>query len=493
MTPHNLLFILSDQHNRDTLGCYGHPLVQTPHLDGLAARGARFANAYTNCPICVPERASLATGRYVHRIGYWDNAFPYEGRIPSWGHRLIDQGHVCTSIGKLHYRSEDDNVGFTETRIPLNVVDGIGDVLGAIRDDIPVRAGSRPGVLNAGPGDSTYLRYDADIAAEATRWLRETAPTLAAPWMLFVSFVCPHPPFIAPQELFDLYPPEQIPIPVQNRPEEQPPHPALETIRQTMEYAEPFDDATIKRVTAAYYGACTWLDRQIGKVLEGLSQTGREGDTRIIYTTDHGESMGRRGLWGKFTMYEEAAAVPFLMAGPDVPAGRVVEEAVTLVDCFPTILEAIGARPEAEDGDLPGQSLWPLAMGTREDMRERPVFSEYHAVASRSASFMVREGRYKLIYYVGFPSQLFDLESDPQELRDLASEPAHAATVERLTARLHEILAPETPEEVDARAKRDQQLVIERHGGEEAVRARGTFTNSPAPGETPKFHSQPAD
>jgi len=488
MHPSNLLFILSDQHNRDTLGCYGHPLVQTPNLDALAARGARFAAAYTNCPICVPERASLATGRYVHRIGYWDNAFPYEGRVPSWGHRLLAQGHVCDSIGKLHYRSEDDRVGFGETLIPLNVVDGVGDLLGAIRDDIPPRAGARPGVLNAGPGDSTYLRYDAEIAAAAVRWLQEKAPALDRPWLLFVSFVCPHPPFIAPQRLYDLYPPEKIPIPVQNRPPERPMHPALELIRQTMEYAEPFDEATIKRVTAAYYGACTWLDEQIGKVLSALGNTPAGARTRVLYTTDHGESMGRRGLWGKFTMYEEAAAVPLIVAGPGVPTGRVVREPVSLVDCFPTILEAVGARPAPEDADLPGRSLLPLATAARQEDRERPVFSEYHAVASRSASFMLREGRYKLIYYVGFPPQLFDLESDPRELRDLAGEPEHAATISRLTERLHAVLAPETPEEVDARAKRDQRLLIERHGGEAAVRARGTFTNSPAPGETPEFH-----
>ena len=102
MQPSNLLFILSDQHNRDTLGCYGHPTIQTPNLDALAGRGVRFDAAYTNCPICVPARASLATGRYVHEIGYWDNAFPYDGRVRGWGHRLQAAGHRVDSIGKLH-------------------------------------------------------------------------------------------------------------------------------------------------------------------------------------------------------------------------------------------------------------------------------------------------------------------------------------------------------------------------------------------------------
>ena len=128
MKPSNLLFILSDEHRRDSLGCYGHPLVQTPHLDGLAERGVRFTGAYTNCPICVPARASLATGRYVNEIGYWDNAFPYEGRVPGWGHELMAAGHRVDSIGKLHYRSAADADGFTNKILPLNVVDGVGDV-----------------------------------------------------------------------------------------------------------------------------------------------------------------------------------------------------------------------------------------------------------------------------------------------------------------------------------------------------------------------------
>src|SRR3954471_4159246 len=173
MKPANLLFILSDEHNREALGCYGHGMVKTPHLDALAARGTRFTAAYTNCPICVPARASLATGRYVHQIGYWDNAFPYEGRVKGWGHRLMAAGHRVEAIGKLHYRSEGDDDGFSRKILPLNVVDGVGDVMGSIRDEIPVRRGFREGVTKAGPGESTYLRYDEEIAEKAVAWLRE--------------------------------------------------------------------------------------------------------------------------------------------------------------------------------------------------------------------------------------------------------------------------------------------------------------------------------
>ncbi len=485
MKPSNLLFILSDEHRRDSLGCYGHPLVQTPHLDGLAERGVRFTGAYTNCPICVPARASLATGRYVNEIGYWDNAFPYEGRVPGWGHELMAAGHRVDSIGKLHYRSAADADGFTNKILPLNVVDGVGDVMGSLRDQIPVREGTRAGVTTAGPGESTYLDYDEQIAEHACRWLEEAAGQEQPPWVLFVSFVCPHPPFVAPPELYDLYPLDQIPMPVQYAQEERPMHPAIADLRRTMQYDQPFSEEEVRRVTAAYYGACTHLDLQVGKVLQALQQNGFDDQTRIIYTSDHGENMGCRGLWGKFTMYEESVGVPFIMAGADVPTGEVCHDLVSLVDCHPTILDAVGLEPEATD--VPGQSLWPIAAG---QAANRVAFSEYHAVGSRGASYMLRKGSHKLIHYVEDPPQLFDLAADPLETVDLAAD---AQNEELLTSMREELAQVVDVEAADARAKADQETLVNSHGGREAVLERGTFVNSPAPGETPTFRSPTDD
>ncbi len=141
--PTNLLFILSDEHNKRVLGCYGHPMVKTPNLDRLAARGTRFTDAYTNCPICVPARASFATGRYVHQVRCWDNAIAYQGKPASWGHRLMERGHRAVSIGKLHYKeSKPESNGFDEEILPLHIVNGVGDLFGLIRDELPRRSGS---------------------------------------------------------------------------------------------------------------------------------------------------------------------------------------------------------------------------------------------------------------------------------------------------------------------------------------------------------------
>ena len=172
MKPKNMLVLMSDEHNPKTLGCYGHPMVQTPNLDALAAKGVRFTDAYCNSPICIPARATFATGQYINRIGFWDNGDPYEGSVPSWHHRLRGAGHPVESIGKLHFRSTDDDNGFVEERIPLHVVEGLGDLMGLVRDDLPVRGGSYKIARSAKMGESEYTDYDRNITDQAIHWLQ---------------------------------------------------------------------------------------------------------------------------------------------------------------------------------------------------------------------------------------------------------------------------------------------------------------------------------
>lgn len=481
MKPANLLFIFSDQHQAAAMGCAGHPLAQTPNLDCLAAGGTRFSNAYTNCAICVPARASLATGQYVHRIGNWDNGLPYDGSVPSWGHRLKERGYVVDSIGKLHFRSAEDDNGFTNEIEPLHVVDGIGDPASGIRDG-SIRRDWRPGIEEAGPADSTYQQYDIRNRDNAISWLRDHAAD-EKPWALFLSFVTPHPPWFAPPESYNLYPQDQIPLPPQWREADWPRHPAYAYMRRFFSSEAPFPEATIRRLNAVYYGICTFLDAQVGQVLAALDELKLRETTRVIYSSDHGEHIGARGIYGKFTMYEEAANIPFILSGPDVPAGKVVDTPISLVDCYPTILEAVDCDAPDDGIERPGDSLWEFA---RADDQDRRVFAEYHAIGSQNAYYMLRDRRYKYIYHVGAPAQLFDLTADPAELKDLALAP-DAETRQLLAAyeaRLREILDPEA---VDQRAKSDQAARVESLGGRESVIARGVFTNSPTPGETPKF------
>lgn len=481
MEPMNLLFIMSDQHSRDVAGCYGNAAARTPNLDRLAAGGTRFASAYCPTPICVPSRASFATGRYAHTIGAWDNAAPYTGaEAASWGHRLTAQGHRVTTIGKLHYRATGDPTGFPDQRLPMHILDGIGDLHGLLRGAMPPRPQSRQHVLEAGPGESTYTRYDRAIAAASADWLREAATRDEPPWALFVSFVTPHFPLIAPPEQFDRFDPDALPLPVDHRPEEWSRHPLLREHRRLQLLDTPFDEATHRNALRAYYALVAFLDEQIGVVLRALEEAGLRDTTRIVYTSDHGEMLGAHGMWWKSTMYEGAAAVPLLLAGPDVSAGQVVGTNASLVDGFPTIVEAVGARLQPQDADLPGRSLWALA---REPDAARTVFGEYHAVFSSGGVYLLRDERYKLVYYVGGPPQLFDLVADPDERRDLAPLPEYAAV---LAARERALRAILDPEATDRRAKADQQRRIDAAGGPEAVIAGGVkipFTPAPALGE----------
>jgi choline-sulfatase len=472
---------MADQHNRQMMGCAGHPDVKTPNLDRLAARGTRFANAYTNSPICVPARAAMATGRYPHQLGVWDNAAPYTGRpgADSWGHRLMEAVRHVTTIGKLHFRGIDDDTGFPDQRIPLHCHEGLGDYQGLLRQDMPPRFQHRKYLLDAGPGDSEYVRYDRAIGEQASRWLREEASAHAEPWTLFASFICPHPPFIAPPEFLALYDPDQITLPVNWQPEQWVHHPAMDLRRKIMFHEEPLDEQTFRQAICAYYALVSFMDDQIGKVLGALDEAGLTESTRVLYTNDHGDMVGKHGLWYKSVMYEDSAGASMIVAGPEIPAGKVSRTNVSLVDVFPTALHANGVALAPEDADLPGLSLLDLA--NEDGRRSRISFSEYHSSMSASASFMVRDDRYKLIYYVGMPSQLFDLEADPDESHNLAGDPAHAETVARLEAALRAICDPEA---IDRTAKASQQERVEAVGGAEAIVAGGVkFTHSPPPAE----------
>lgn len=477
MEPTNLLVIMSDQHSRHVLGAYGNPVVRTPNLDALARRGTTFTNAYCNSPICVPSRASFATGRYVHETGNWDNAMPYLGtEAASWGHRLTAQGHRVTTIGKLHYRAADDPTGFPEQHLPMHVLNGVGDLWHSLRGAMPPRPESREHVIEARAGESGYTRYDRAIAAESARWLREEAGDAGKPWVLFVSLVTPHFPLIAPEEFLGLYRPDDMPLPVQHAPHEWPRHPALEAHRAQGMLAKPFDEATMRRAIAAYYGLVSFMDAQVGAVLAALDAAGLRERTRVIYTSDHGEMLGEHGMWWKSALYEGAAGVPLVLVGPDVPEGRVVATNVSLVDCFPSIVEAVSASLAPEDGDLPGTSLWSLA---REPDRPRTVFGEYHAIYASSGQFMLRDGRHKYIEYVGLPPQLFDLHADPDEVHDLAPDPEYAHILAACAAALRTIADPDT---VDQQARADQARVIAAAGGRDAVVGRAVrVPYTPAP------------
>ena len=216
MKPRNILILCADEHARSALGCYGHPVARTPTLDKLAKLGTRFTRAYTPSPICIPARACLATGTQVHENRCWSSAEPYHGQHESWMHRLREAGHAAVSVGKLHFRSGDDDNGFNEEILPMYLANGgKGWPQGLVRNPLPRFDEARELARDVGPGDSTYTEYDREIAAAAARWLRRyPAKIKNKPWALFVSFASPHYPLTAPKAFFDRYAGRAIPEPV---------------------------------------------------------------------------------------------------------------------------------------------------------------------------------------------------------------------------------------------------------------------------------------
>lgn len=485
MDPKNLIIIMSDEHNPRFLGCRGHEIVKTPNLDRLAGDGVLFTSAYTPSPVCVPARAAFATGKYVHQIKTWDNAMPFDGSVSSWHSLLRDRGHQTVSIGKLHFRSADDDNGFSEEQIGMHIIDGEGDLLGLIRDeDMPKRGGAYKMARMAGAGESMYTTYDRDITARAQVWLRETAQEYKdKPWVLFVSLVCPHFPLTAPPEHFYAYYDRDLPLPKLYDQRDKPQHPYIEDYRGSFAYDDSFETPDmVKRAQAGYLGLCSFLDESVGKILDAVAEAGWSENTRIVYTSDHGDNVGTRGLWGKSTMYEESVGVPLIVKGADLPAGKVVDTPTNLLDLYPFIMEATGERDNVTvEPDHPGKSILEIVSGQHED---RPVLSEYHGMGSKTAAYMVRKGRYKLIHYTDYEPQLFDLGDDPEELNDLANDANAQPVLQELMSDLAAICDPVA---VDGEAKSMQAALLRKSGGKQAVIARGDLGFSVPPGYQPSF------
>ena len=480
-TAANLIFIQSDNHNRQVTGCYGHAIVKTPTLDKLARLGVRFANSYSTSALCCPARAAMATGRYPHQTGYWDNALAYDGRFATWMHRLRAAGQTVTAIGKLHYRSSDDDNGFTEEIETMHLHEGKGAIRNLMRgydQDPPCVDGARWNLYakRSGVGETHYQDYDRKITKHAIKWLRSHSAQGTRPWALKIGYISPHPPFTVPKRLYDLYPEKDMPLPVRYLPGDRPEHPSLTYMRKLDGWLDMTDEQMLRRVAAGYFGLITHLDEQVGAVMKAVEELGLLANTRVVYTSDHGELFGWQGIFGKKNLYEGSVGVPLIIAGAGIPENQVVRQFASHVDLFPTMTESSGVRMTEADDDLPGISLFPAMNGSE---ASRVAFAEYHAQGSKAGQFMLRDGNLKLIYHVAMPAQLFDLAADPDEVHDLVDEGRDDGRSKILEMRLRQIC---DPEEVDSRAKADQRKAVELWGGADKLRGAEQILFTPPPG-----------
>lgn len=481
IAPSNFLIIVSDEHQSRAMGCaleWANRLeIKTPNLDALAKRGVRFTNAYTPSPICVPARAAFASGQPVHGNRLWDNAMPYTGEPKGWGHALQAKGVPVESIGKLHYRSEEDPAGFDVEHIPMQVADGVGMVWASIRkEEERVNMPSRMLGDYIGPGQSKYTEYDEAVVKRTAQWFEERSKMKFNPWCLFVGLVAPHFPLVVPQEFYDLYPLHKLPEVKLHPSSGYQRHPWVEKLNSMADSERNFRSPNERlSAIACYYGLCSWLDDNVGKILSALDEAGFGNNTTIVYTSDHGDNVGARGLWGKSNMYEESAAIPMIMAGPGIKPG-ICETPVSLLDVSSTIAEHFGTQLPKKGSARALKDIFEVPYDPN-----RVVFSEYHAVGAVSAAYMIRKGEWKYIHYVGFESELYNLAVDPEELTNLAENSSYAEKLKELHGELQRIC---DPLEMDALAHSDQEAMIENYGGREAALKLGAPAATPPPAVT---------
>lgn len=444
----NILLIMSDEHDPYTTGCYGHPCVQTPNLDRFASGAVVYDNAYTNCPICLPARMSFLTGQYVHQINCWDNGSVLAGEIPTFAHYLEAEGYETTLCGRMHINGVDRLKGFGR-----RLYDDMDRWIkaGAPQRTPEARRGSNSHVTECGPeGQPAWLDYDRTATDLSVRFLQQKAKEQdGQPWLLVTGLMYPHFPLYCPPEYFERYDFNKIVMPpVDGDPiEEQ--HPIVQQMRYNFRNDAQLDDETTRKALASYYGLVELTDHHVGQMIDVVDQSTLRDNTLVIYCSDHGEMAGMHGVWQKQLFYENACRIPLMIRTPDGQGKREMKN-VSLVDLSPTMLDAAGADvPE----DMVGQSLLkPLN-------EDRVVLSEYHAQGMLSAGFMVKKGHMKYCHYVGHEPQLFDVEADPHEVDNLASQSAYENMCKEFDEALQDIVDPVA---VDALAKADQHRRLKR-------------------------------
>ncbi|WP_152361451.1 sulfatase family protein [Microlunatus speluncae] len=440
----NIVFIITDQQRFDTINALGHDHVDTPNLDRLVREGTSFTRTYVSAPSCSPSRSSLFTGLYPHSLGVLRNEDLWQH---SWVERLADSGYRCVNVGKMHTHPWETSLGFHERTVVENKDRYHPNVpfyhdqwdkalwshgltkptreVHRTKPDYAERLGAFEWEL---PDD---LHSDNFVAGHA-RWWLETYPG-TEPFFLQVGFPGPHPPYDPVDRHLDAYRDRDVPLPLRddedlaNQPE------VLQELRRhhqdndhdsVVHLADPTEDQS-RRQRRHYLANVTQIDEQIGFLIDALEARGVLDNTVIIFTSDHGDCLGDHGHSQKWTMYDPSVRVPAIVWGPGRVRGDQQIDALTaMMDLGPTVLELAGLEVPPW---MEAQSLLPALRGESWTGREH-VFSEHARdmiLTGTELMTMVRDDRWKYVEFVDSEQgQLFDLDSDPDELRSLWGAPA---------------------------------------------------------------------
>ena len=424
----NILIVMVDQLAPAFLPIHGHSLVKAPHLQALAARGTVFESAYCNSPLCSPSRTAFMTGALPSRTGGYDNAAEFRADIPTFAHYLRQLGYRTILSGKMHFCGPDQLHGFEE-RLTTDIYPAD---YGWTPDwdhplDRPSWYHTMSSVTDAGLCVRTnQIDFDEEVAFAAERAIYDHARSRdGRPFMMVASLTHPHDPYAITRDYWDLYDHAAIDLPrVTAADIPLDPHSARLRHVSAMD-AVTVTDEQVRNARHAYFGAISFCDAQLGRMLDALAKAGLD-DTIVLFLGDHGEMLGERGLWYKMNFFEGGARVPLVISAPGLAAPGRVSASVSLVDVLPTLVELAGGDPSALASPIDGRSLVPHLLG-------RPghdeVIGEYLAEGAVAPLVMLRRGPYKFVHSPADPDQLYDLDADPDERVNLARTPAAAGIV----------------------------------------------------------------
>ena len=424
MTRPNILILMVDQLTGTLFPDGPAGFLKVPNLRRLAGRSVRFANSYTGSPLCAPARASFMSGQLPRRTRVYDNAAEFTSDIPTFAHHLRRAGYQTTLSGKMHFVGPDQLHGF-ESRLTTDIYPADFGWTPDYRkpgERIDWWYHNMGSVVGAGVAEITnQLEYDDDVAFQSVQKIYDLSRGAdPRPWCLTASFTHPHDPFVARRKYWDLYegapelePPEALPY------EAQDPHAQRLMAACDWRGLEVTPD-DIRRSRQGYFANISYVDDKIGEILAALEATRQKAI--VVFVSDHGEMLGRRGLWFKMNFYEGSARVPLMIAAPGLEP-RLVADPVSTIDLTPTLCDLAGVSMEEVMPWTDGESLVPLAKG---GARTAPVAMEYAAEGSIAPMVALRQGAWKYTRCLADPEQSFDLANDPEETANLAADPRAA-------------------------------------------------------------------